>query len=144
MRQDNFWQRVNMLGDCWVWLGPTDQNGYGQLTRNGRIKKAHRYAYEQSIGEIPAGLSLDHLCRVRECVRPSHLEPVTTRENVLRGVGPTAINAAKDQCVNGHPFDKANTQIRPGGGRRCRACHRDHQREYRRRHRDGEVLVLAS
>lgn len=70
---------------CWVWTGAKQSAGYGALRVDGRVVLAHRHAYEQAVGPIPAGLQLDHLCRVTDCVNPEHLEPVTNRENVLRG-----------------------------------------------------------
>ena len=84
---------------------------------------SHRLAYELEIGPIPAGLEIDHLCRVRNCVNPAHLEPVTHAENIRRGTGPLAENARKTECVHGHPLEGANLYVRPGDGhRQCRAC----------------------
>lgn len=92
---ERFWVRVDRsgpvpdhrsdLGPCWLWLGITTPGGYGQIRRGGRTWVTHRWVYELLIGPIPAGLDLDHLCRVRRCVRPSHLEPVTRGENLRRG-----------------------------------------------------------
>lgn len=115
---------------CWVWLGrPTDE-GYGRARQRGRHAPAHRVIYEEVVGPIPAGLTIDHLCRVRLCVNPDHLEPVPIRENVLRGNGPSAIHARKTHCERGHEFTPANTYVRPSrrglpdGGRVCRICQR--------------------
>ena len=71
---------------CWVWLGAKMRNGYGQLVVGGVHYAAHRYAYQELVGAIPAGLDLDHLCRNRACTNPDHLEPVTRSENLLRGL----------------------------------------------------------
>jgi hypothetical protein len=114
---------------CWI----TDyciNGGYATVKFDGKMRKAHRVTYEAIIGEIPPGLVLDHLCRVRECVNPRHLDPVTQRVNSLRGDGPTAINAKAESCTKGHPFTPANTMRRSDGGRRCRACNLIHQRNY--------------
>lgn len=85
----------------------------------------HRVAWETLRGPIPDGMQLDHLCRQRACWNPDHLEPVSPRENVLRGVGITAMNAKKTHCPQGHPYDDANTGITSTGKRRCRACGRE-------------------
>jgi hypothetical protein len=76
-----FFSHVNGLPDgCWLWTASTDQGGYGKYRR----MQAHRYAYELFIGDIPPGLEMDHLCRMRECVNPFHVEPVTHAENMRR------------------------------------------------------------
>ena len=114
---------------CWIWTGAS-WKGYGitstgyKADGNQRQVMAHRLMYELLIGPIAPGLDLDHLCRNPPCVNPAHLEPVTRRENLLRGIGITATNAAKTHCVNGHPFDEANTYICSNGTRKCRECSR--------------------
>lgn len=113
---ERFWRLVNRSGACWLWLGSaTSQGRYGGFKVRGddgkwRTKLAHRVAYELEVGPISAGLVIDHLCRNQHCVNPSHLEPVTIRENTLRGVGPTAINAHRTHCTNGHEFTEKNTE----------------------------------
>src|SRR3990167_5623746 len=104
-----FWAKVDKKGlnDCWLWKG-ADTQGYGHFKTKGKYLLAHRFAYETIVGLIPAGLTLDHLCRQRACVNPLHLEPVTRGENVLRGIGRSARNARKTHCIRGHPFDEAN------------------------------------
>ncbi|MFF6829588.1 HNH endonuclease [Streptomyces longwoodensis] len=116
-------QRTDRSGECWLWTGPLDRHGYAEIKVGGRHRLAHRLSYESFVGPIPPGLVIDHKCRVRHCLNPAHLEPVTNRENILRGVGPAAKNAVKTHCPQGHPYDDANTIIRPQGNRRCRACH---------------------
>jgi hypothetical protein len=117
---------------CWRWQKGKTANGYGRLTVDGRPRRAHRAAYEEFVGPIPDGLQLDHLCRVRDCVNPAHLEPVTSRENTLRGDTGPARNAAKTECSNGHPFDVANISW-DRGKRRCRTCARIRMRGQRAR-----------
>jgi hypothetical protein len=122
----DFWEYVNKTDSCWLWTGRVAAGtGYGVLSINGRETYAHRLSYEIAYGEIPDGLVTDHLCRVRLCVRPDHLEAVTTRENVMRGVGPTAINAQKTRCPKGHELTEANTYRRrdtKNGLRQCLTC----------------------
>jgi hypothetical protein len=140
---ERFFTKVDMTGDCWIWTGSTTDYGHGQFYVGQQKFSAYRWLYEQFVGPVPEGLELDHLCRVPACVRPSHLEPVTHRENVLRGVAPTAVNAAKTHCDNGHPFDAENTRLRGNGHRTCRACHRERSREGMRRRR-AAARVAAS
>ncbi|MEU8186009.1 HNH endonuclease signature motif containing protein [Micromonospora carbonacea] len=115
---------------CWIWTGSKNHAGYGSFSI-GRARRvgAHRWAYENLVGAVPAGLDLDHLCRVRACVNPAHLEPVTRRENLRRGVR-TEHMAMRTHCPQGHPYDEANTG-RTGTVRWCRACKRDRNRQRR-------------
>lgn len=127
---------ITIRGDgCWIWTGARSNTGYGiaeQPCSCGEASKprpAHRVVYEALVGPIPDGLQLDHLCRTRACVNPVHLDPVTTRENTLRGTGPSAVNAAKTHCDYGHEFTPENTYVKPRRGRanhsrECRACRR--------------------
>ncbi len=120
--------RVEVTDTCWLWTGATS-NGYGQVTRlvDGVYRKfyVHRIAYEQTRAPIPAGLVIDHLCRVPRCVNPSHLEAVTHVENTMRGMAPQAINARKTTAPCGHEYD----HVEKGGNRRCYACSRAAARE---------------
>ena len=131
---DRFWAKVDRGSptDCWLWTAGTLRGGYGAFSpESGRQASAHRVAYELTHGSIPDGLVLDHLCRTPACVNPAHLEPVTHRENTLRGTAPTAVNARKTHCANGHEFTPDNTYVTRNGGRNCRACHRDYERQAR-------------
>ena len=105
-----------------------------------------QWAYRAMVGEIPGGLVLDHLCRNVLCVNPSHLEPVTNRENILRGVGITAQNAQKTQCKWGHPFSGENLFVRPDGERMCRACmrRRDREKKAKLKHLSTMLAVAAT
>lgn len=124
------------LGLCWLWTGNGERYG-AFVVGQGRARRAHVVCYEAMVGLIPNGLQLDHLCRVTKCVRPDHLEPVTGRENVLRGTGFAAVNAVKTHCVHGHEFTPANTawSTRASGYERrtCRACNRLKAEAYRHR-----------
>lgn len=130
-----FFAKVDKTGDCWLWTGCLTHGGYGQLTSENRKWSAHRFAYSLLVGPIPEGLDLDHLCRVRNCVNPAHLEPVTRAENLHRGFGTGfQVNASKTHCAQGHPYDEANT-IYSKRGRICRTCRNRWRRERRARKR---------
>lgn len=113
--------RVESPG-CWIWTGEPDKHGYGQYMVTGddgkrKSKRAHRYIYEQLVGPLDPKDDLDHLCRVHACCNPDHLEPVSHRTNVLRGYSPTAQNARKERCPEGHPLNGIRAT-----GRYCRTC----------------------
>jgi hypothetical protein len=128
--EERFWSKVDLDGataddDCYNWTGALDRQGYGQFWLGDRSGLAHRVAYELARGPIPDGLTLDHLCRNRKCVRPDHLEPVTIKENTLRGTSPSALHAVKTHCHRGHEFTPENTFLKANGkGRECRECRR--------------------
>lgn len=140
---------------CWVYTGGLDKDGYGKIKegpRGGRTLRSHRVAYELWHGEIPPGLELDHLCRTRNCVNPSHMECVSGLENTMRGRSFVVANAAKTHCPKEHPYDKNNTlwtvvrryeNGRVQWGRRCRECLAAKRRAYRREKRLGQKLVKA-
>lgn len=126
--------------DCWVWLGAKDKDGYGQIS----IKKprcttlrAHVVSYEAINGKVPTGLVLDHLCKNPSCINPTHLEPVTNKVNILRGVGRAALNAQKTRCPKGHPYAGGNLYVNPKGQRICRLCNCYAQQRYRQQKKDA-------
>lgn len=114
--------KIEITPTCWLWKGARTSRGYGQKSVASKGRQAHRVVWEVTRGPVPKGLVLDHLCRVRHCVNPDHLEPVTQRVNVLRGEAPAARLAAATECKRGHAFDVANTRRRPDGSRECRTC----------------------
>jgi hypothetical protein len=121
-----FMSRVEKIPfvECWLWVGATASKGYGSFWVGNRTVQAHRWLWELERGAIPSGLQLDHLCRVRNCVRPSHLEPVTGRENFMRGFAPSAQSLRRriqaQGCSAGHPLSRWDERRH-----RCRDCHAD-------------------
>ncbi len=111
--------------NCTVWIGATNGKGYGLVSvGGGQIALAHRVAYEAEYGPIPEGHVIDHLCRVRNCVNPMHLQPVTIAENNRRGRAAKAL-AVDDICINGHALtDRSALYVRPNGSTECRECRR--------------------
>lgn len=122
--EQRFWAKVDQTPDgrgCWLWLAATTA-GYGVIRDEGRMVGAHVVSYRINVGPIPEGLEIDHLCRVRTCVNPRHLEPVTHKENLRRGPGPSTENSQKTHCSRGHEYSEANTWRSKQGKRQCRAC----------------------
>jgi hypothetical protein len=111
---------------CWLWTGALTGSGYARMNHHGKHVTAHRAMYELVVGPVPKGLDLDHLCRMRRCINPAHLEPVTRAENLRRGIqaGVNVINAAKTHCLRGHPLSGDNVRLETTGSRRCRTCER--------------------
>lgn len=112
---------VQVDGPCILWPGYINPDGYGIISYNYRSHPAHRFLYQLAYGPLPSGMQVDHLCRNRACINPNHLEPVTVKENVLRGMGFAAQNARKTHCKRGHPLSGENL-IFSGGSRKCRIC----------------------
>lgn len=128
----HFLSQIELIGRCWWWFGASTPNGYGKFyTGRDENKRrifvsSHRYSYQMFKGDIPEGLSLDHLCRNTLCVNPNHLEPVTTKENVARGMTPTVV------CPRGHYYEGENLYIDPQGRKHCRPCTNLRHRNARR------------
>jgi len=127
-------------GGCWLWTGHLNDGGYaqtamsakavGDYTPGARYRcTVHRWTYELHIATIPAGLDLDHLCRVRHCVNPWHLEPVTRSVNLKRAVGIGSQWSKRTHCKNGHEYTAENTyRSARDNARVCRQCQRDRNR----------------
>ncbi len=131
MDVSGFWSKVERTESCWLWKGRLAKNGYARYHfGDGRTVMAHRVAYDLVRGPIPEGMTLDHLCRVRHCVNPAHLEPVAMKVNILRGDGVAARLARRRECTKGHgPFSWSETEQR----RICKECRNDNERKRRLR-----------
>lgn len=153
--EERFWEKVDKngpapegfpeLGPCWLWTAAL-REGYAAFSVKHRHIDGHLFAYRSFVGEVPEGLQLDHICHSvstatcsggeqcvhRRCVNPVHLEPVTGLTNVMRGLSPHAINAAKTHCPQDHEYTEENTYIYDGE-RHCRTCARERTNEWIRR-----------
>lgn len=126
---------------CWLWIH-TLRSGYGAYwdKEKRHYGQTHRLAYELLVARIPAGLQLDHLCRVRCCCNPTHLEPVTIKENILRGEGVAAINYRKTHCPSGYAYAEFG-RFAPEGDRRCRECERKSARIFNSKLRERDRVA---
>lgn len=118
--EDRFWSNVDKTDDCWLWTGHLHSLGYARFWVDAQTRVyVHRYAYELLVGPIPKHLEIDHLCGIRHCVNPSHLEAVTHRENLRRSDSQVStINARKTRCLRGHEFSHVDRR----GWRVCDRC----------------------
>ena len=147
--ENRFWSKVDKngpvsdyrpdLGKCWIWTASVNAKGYGIMGVNIGSTMVHRISWSIHGYDIQKGEQIDHLCRVRCCVNPNHLEVVSPKVNSNRGYGPTAKNARKTHCPKGHPYSGENLYLYVGGkhkgNRQCRICGRERQREYQKRKR---------
>lgn len=130
--KDRLLDLIDKDRDCWVWTGSTNSQGYGRLTTGSRsdntrkTEAAHRASYRTFVGEIPNGLTIDHLCRNRKCINPDHLEAVTIKENVSRGNPLWKQQMARTHCPQGHEYTEDNIYryaTKHGGTcRNCKTC----------------------
>lgn len=132
--KERFLTKINKTATCWLWIaGKNIRDGYGKFWLDNKLKSAHRVSYEFFKGPIPEGLDLDHLCRVRHCVNPDHLEPVTAYENMRRS---PFFNGNKTHCIRGHEFNKRNTIFMNDGHRKCNKCYHKWKQNHLKELRD--------
>lgn len=128
--EQRFWEKVIKTDYCWNWIGA---NGgkikHGVFYYEKKVQGAHRISYQWAKGIIPEGYHIDHLCRNPSCVNPDHLEPVTPRENILRGLGTGANNLRKKYCINGHILNKKNIYERNDNFRVCKICSKENRQK---------------
>jgi hypothetical protein len=130
-----FWNKVQPcpMSGCWLWVATETRGGYGNFRFDGKMQSAHRVSYRLLVGPIATNMEIDHLCRVRCCVNPVHLECVTHAINVQRSTLPSISGArmsSKTECPRGHPYAGSNLYINPTNGHRsCRECVRESRRK---------------
>lgn len=130
--RERFFRSIKKDGECWVWQLAKDWDGYGLFKIYPIQRRAHRWAYEEFVGNIPNGLQIDHLCCNPACVNPDHLDVVTVRENAHR-----AWRANKKRCVHGHPLFGDNLYIAPNGTRACKKCRLQKSNDYQKNNPDA-------
>lgn len=149
---DKFWERAEVkdcgyISLCWIWRKRLNNSGYGGFKMNGVSTTAHRWAFIAINGEIESNLVIDHLCRNRACVNPSHLQAVTQKQNLSTAIGLgekgmvylAELNKqrqAKTHCPHGHPYDEQNTYLEERGtfrSKHCKTCRDANVRKLRER-----------
>lgn len=120
---------------CWLWTGSLHKNGYATLKwdQGKSSEMAHRASYHAFKGDIPDGLVLDHKCKVRSCVNPDHLEPVTYSENNRRSPRKSPM---KNNCIRGHELSGSNLIVDKKGWRTCRICRANQALAYYHRNKN--------
>lgn len=129
--EERFLSHAQQTEGCWFWDAHLTKDGYGMFNMGNGMVTAHRAAYELFVGEIPKGLVIDHLCSVRDCVNPEHLEPVTQRENLRRAA---TWKGNQTKCKRGHDYGVQPTWTTIKNFRRCRQCINENQRLRRRQY----------
>ena len=134
--EEKFWSRVKKTENCWLWTGTHVEQGYGYFSLRGKSVLAHRFSYQLKFGNIPAGLQLDHTCRVKDCVNPAHLEAVTHSENQRRKWG-YRNNTPKTKCVRNHPLNKESIYVDKRGRKSCKSCKALSSKQYQLRNKEA-------
>lgn len=140
---NRFWRDTKKTDTCWLWLNKKNHGGYGVIFAEGKNQLVHRYAWRLMRGPIERPLTLDHLCRNKLCVNPDHLEPLSSRDNTLRGYNPAANNRRKTHCIRGHLLSGVNLVCEKNRGnprRKCRICSNHSCKMYKRRIRSNHTI----
>jgi HNH endonuclease len=144
--EERFWNHVEVTESCWLWTGALNQYGYGNfVVKASRPTKnigAHRFSHLIFKGPIPKGKEIDHLCKVRRCIHPQHIESVTHRENLMRGETLGALNARKTHCYKGHSLSGDNLLIKYNGFRSCRVCQKKKNRRAYLKRREAQIASV--
>lgn len=137
--EERLFAKVDAAGPCWLWTAAKNRGGYGVINRGRRegVAIVHRAVWELLVGPIPEGTELDHVCRIRACCNPDHLEPVTRAVNVARGARRAGAQR-KTHCKNNHRFTPENTLPNGPRGRACRKCMNAANRRYRARQKEAQ------
>lgn len=135
-------REVDPITGCWIWKLAITSAGYGQTSLFSVPWPAHRLSYFLFVGPFDPALDVDHLCRVRACCNPEHLEAVPAKVNLLRSTNHVVAQVEATHCPQGHPYDGNNLHVRPSGRRACRACQREWSTNRYRRIQSGEHVPV--
>lgn len=133
---ERFLSKIHINDSCWEWTARKNRNGYGGFDIPNKTVLAHRFIFEYYHGTICPDLTIDHLCRNRGCVNPTHLEQVSIKVNTMRGTSFSAVNSRKTHCIHGHEFSEQNTIQRKNDNRGCKTCRIIQCKEYNNIHRE--------
>jgi len=140
---ERFWKKVEKgpADSCWIWSGTKTTRGYGQFSIKGTSIRAHRLAYEATLGPIPDGFDLHHRCINKLCVNPAHMGVIPHQEHVKEANSAGGIHGAKTHCPKGHPYSGGNLIITKQGERLCRKCRSEILKRSRNKAKDAAAMA---
>lgn len=144
--EERFWSKVDCGTDdeCWEWKSYKNKDGYGVFRLNDQVENAHRVSYRFECREILDGMDIHHKCQNRVCCNPHHLIQMPRGEHISISKRGVPINHKKTHCKQGHEFTEENTVVGSKGGRKCRYCVKEYNREYRQTHQEKIKILLHS